>query len=101
MQLITIVQTRKLYRPVSLTSQVCKIFESIIRNAVVKHLESNMLILDSQHGFRKGRSRLTNLLVFLHHHHHFRLIIMVDKRSHTIDNKIGAKWYIGLHGTRL
>jgi len=36
-----------------------------------------------------------------HHHHHFRLIIMVDKRSHTIDNKIGAKWYIGLHGTRL
>jgi len=53
------------YRPVSLTSQVCKIFESIIRNAVVKHLETNMLILDSQHVFRKGRSCLTNLLVFL------------------------------------
>jgi len=22
-----------------------------------------------------------------HHHHHFRLMIMVDKRIHTIDNK--------------
>ena len=33
----------------------------------MKHLESNtgMLILDSQHVFRKGRSCLTNLLVFL------------------------------------
>ena len=31
----------------------------------VTHLESNELIQDSQHGFRKGRSRLTNLLVFL------------------------------------
>ena len=25
--------------------------------------------------------------VITHHHHHFRLIIMVDKRSHTIHNK--------------
>ena len=53
------------YRPVSLTSQVCKLFETIIRNAVVQHLETNMLILESQHRFRKGRSCLTNLLVFL------------------------------------
>ena len=53
------------YRPVSLTSQVCKIFETIIRNSVVKYLETNRLILDSQHGFRKGRSCLSNLLVFL------------------------------------
>ena len=53
------------YRPISLTSQICKIFESIIRDAVVKHLEANLLIHDSQHGFRKGRSCLTNLLTFL------------------------------------
>jgi len=25
-------------------------------------------------------------------------MIMVDKRIHTIDNKIGVKWYVGLHG---
>ena len=31
----------------------------------MKYLETNMLILDSQHGFRKGRSCLSNLLVFL------------------------------------
>ena len=53
------------YRPISLTSQVCKLFESIIRDAVVKYLETNLLIEDSQHGFRKGRSCLTNLLSFL------------------------------------
>jgi len=50
------------YRPVSLTSQVCK---TIIRAAVVEHLERNCLIKDSQHGFRRGRSCLTNLLEFL------------------------------------
>ena len=29
------------YRPVSLTSQVCKLFESIIRDSMVRHLEDN------------------------------------------------------------
>jgi len=53
------------YRPVSLTSQICKIFEAVIRDAVVNHLESNCLIKDSQHGFRKGYSCLTNILTFL------------------------------------
>jgi len=53
------------YRPVSLTSQTCKMFESILRNALVEHLEKNALITDSQHGFRKGRYCLTNLLTFL------------------------------------
>jgi len=32
----------------------------------VKYLETNLLIFDSQHGFCKGRSCLSNLLVFLH-----------------------------------
>jgi len=53
------------YRPVSLTSQICKIFEAVIRDAVVQHMESNCLINDSQHGFRKGYSCLTNILTFL------------------------------------
>ena len=51
------------YRLVSLTSQVCNLFESLIR--VMTHLESNNLIKESQHGFRHGRSCLSNLLVFL------------------------------------
>ena len=43
---------------------ICKVFESLIRDAMVKYLEDNFLIGDSQHGFRKGRSCLTNLLSF-------------------------------------
>jgi len=53
------------YKPVSLTSVVCKLFESIIRDNLVYHLETNTLIKNSQHGFRKGRSCLANLLEFL------------------------------------
>jgi len=33
--------------------------ESIIKDALIKHLESNQLLCKQQHGFRKG---LTNLL---------------------------------------
>jgi len=45
------------YRPVCLTSQICKLFESLIRDVcLVNHLELNQAIVDSQHGFRKGRS---------------------------------------------
>ena len=53
------------YRLVSLTSQICKIFEAIIRDKMVEFLETHGLIKDSQHGFRRGRSCLTNLLCFL------------------------------------
>jgi ribonuclease P/MRP protein subunit RPP40 len=53
------------YRPISLTSQICKLFEAIIRDSIVDHLEHNNLINGSQHGFRRGRSCLTNLLIFL------------------------------------
>jgi len=53
------------YRPVSLTSQISKCFESIIRDTLVHHLESNDLLFESQHGFRQGKSCLSNLLTFL------------------------------------
>ena len=51
------------YRPVSLTSQVCKILESIVKEHILEHLASNNILSDKQHGFRVGRSCLTNLLV--------------------------------------
>ena len=50
------------YRPVSLTSHICKCFERILTNEIVSQLESNLLIQESQHGFRSNRSCLTNLL---------------------------------------
>jgi len=52
------------YRPISLTSQLCKVFETLVRDQFI-FLEFNELIKDSQHGFRKGSSSLTNLLTFL------------------------------------
>ena len=53
---------RENYRPVSLTCVPCKVMESIIKDALIKHLGSNQLLCIQQHGFRKGRSCLTNLL---------------------------------------
>ena len=53
------------YRPVSLTSQVGKVMEKIIKKELVTYLEGNGLICETQHGFRKNRSCLTNLLDFL------------------------------------
>ena len=50
------------YRPISLTSHVIKIFERVIRNQLVNFLETNKLISAKQHGFRRGRSCLTQLL---------------------------------------
>ena len=35
------------YRPISLTSQLCKVFETIVRNQVIEFLESNVLIRNS------------------------------------------------------
>ena len=55
------------YRPVSLTSQVCKLMESIVRKHLVEHLTENNILRDEQHGFREGRSCLTNLLETLEH----------------------------------
>jgi len=38
---------------------------TVLGMSIVQHLETKLLIGDSQHGFRKGRSCLTNLLSFL------------------------------------
>ena len=42
-------------------------YEPIVRDAVVKHLEVNNLVTGTQHGFRKGGYCLSNLLQFLDH----------------------------------
>ena len=45
------------YRPISLTFNLIKIFERVIRKKLVCHLvESNNILSNKQHGFRKGRS---------------------------------------------
>jgi len=52
------------YRPVSLTSVACKLFESLVRDAIITHLDVNNLISDEQHGFVSGKSCATNLVEF-------------------------------------
>ena len=54
------------YRPISLTSVVCKMLETLIRDKLVNHLEENNLLKNTQHGFRNKRSCLTNLLDFFY-----------------------------------
>ena len=56
----------KNYRPISLTSNIIKIFERVIRAQLVEYLEHNNLISNNQHGFRKGHSCLSELLAHYH-----------------------------------
>ena len=53
------------YRPISITSVVCKLFESIVRDHVMKHFLSNNLLSNRQYGFIPGRSTVLQLLKML------------------------------------
>ena len=44
------------YRPISLTSCICKFFESIVRDAIYDHLQVNNILCSEQFGFRSGHS---------------------------------------------
>ena len=50
------------YRPVSLTSIVCKVLERLLRTQIMKHLHQNKLLSEHQYGFRPQRSTTTQLL---------------------------------------
>ena len=67
------------YRPVSLTSIVCKVLESLIRDTIVDHMNINKLYTECQHGFRKHRSCVTQLLEVMED-----FTLMLDNRE-TID----------------
>ena len=54
------------YRPISLTSVVVKVMERIIHRQLTTVLESNHLISNYQHGFRRQRSTVTLLLTAVH-----------------------------------
>ena len=52
----------KNYRPVSLTSHLIKIFEKIVSDKLIEFLEKNDKLNKNQHGFRSGRSCLSQLI---------------------------------------
>ena len=50
------------YRPISLTSVVCKTVEAILRDRIMDHLKACNLLSPHQHGFRSARSCTTQLI---------------------------------------
>ncbi|MBM6549348.1 RNA-directed DNA polymerase, partial [Streptococcus dysgalactiae] len=51
------------YRPISLTCIACKVMERLIAKRVQSYFEEHGLFTISQHGFRKNRSCMSNLLL--------------------------------------
>ena len=51
------------YRPVSLTSVCCKLLEHIVCSHIREHLDVNNVLSRFQHGFRKGHSCESQLLL--------------------------------------
>ena len=51
------------YRPVSLTSVICRVLEKLVRKGIMDHIKS--LIVDEQHGFMVGRSCSSQLISVL------------------------------------
>ena len=54
------------YRPISLTSIVSKCLEHIIHHHIISHFDQFGILHDSQHGFRKGRSCESQLILTIH-----------------------------------
>lgn len=50
------------YRPISLTSTLCKLMEKVINQRLIWFLEANHLLSNSQNGFRANRSTTDNLV---------------------------------------
>ena len=51
-----------IYRPVSLTPIISKVFEGLIKDVLEDYVEVNNIKCENQHGFGKGKSTCTNLL---------------------------------------
>ena len=57
------------YRPISLTCILCKIFEHKVASNLVKHLDSNQILYNLQHGFRSKRPCETQLTMLIEQIH--------------------------------
>jgi hypothetical protein len=109
----------KNYRPISLTGIVGKILESIIKHCMLEHLTQHSLFKDSQYGFTRGKSCLTNLIdfmeeitgilddgapvdmVYLDFAKAFDKVLhqrLFEKLAHGIDEKVSGGSRIGLRG---
>ena len=69
----------KNYRPVALTSHLVKLFEKIVRKHIVEHMDKNNLFNPSQHGFRSGRSCLSQVIA------HYNKILSILEEGSNVD----------------
>lgn len=69
----------KNYRPIALTSHIIKVFEKVLRKQIVNFMEKNKLFNPGQHGFRMGRSCLSQLL------NHYEHILSLLEHGHDVD----------------
>ena len=57
----------KNYRPVSLTCICCKVFEHVVHNQIMNHLDQHNILSNYQHWFRKRWSCDSQLIIILHY----------------------------------
>ena len=53
------------YRSINLTSIICKLMESFVKEVIVNHIMDKILLSSKQHGVISGRSTTTKLLKYL------------------------------------
>ena len=89
----------KNYWPVSLHSVVSIVFEKLVNNRIVDHLEKCGLFSDLQYGFRSSRLSTADLLTVV-----FEIIARAFSRSGAtrtaalgISKIFGRVWHAGLH----
>ena len=69
----------KNYRPVALTSILIKIFEKVVRKTLVEYFDKHNLFNQNQHGFRRARSCISQLLS------HFDRVIRLLEEGKIVD----------------
>lgn len=71
------------FRPISLTSQLSKVMEKLLKPNIINHLDNNKLLGRFQFGFRNGRSCLASLLG------HYEKILDIVENGGNVDSILG------------